>query len=358
MDRLLLLCLLLFTASTRTLPAQTDPALRGEVLLELELIAPRLGINQLNAQRWGTFLRDQGEIVRVRERLASDKIEVTEHSRGTFRLVKVYAELDRDGKLHVPGHVFELNKPEEITAWLKELKTYGAQGSPEGQPLWGLGAPRFKELYASLAKPVEVPLQGQPLDEALKALQPPEPLRLKSERSAADLLLKQGRTLVADEVQGLSQGTALAGVLIQFGLGFRPVRTPENEIELVIEPLSNLTDPWPVGWDIDPLTPRNQIAPELYEIVQTGFEGIPREQVLQEIARKTKTPIIINRPACAAREIDLMSLANYPSKRTGWALILQGVVRQAGLTHSLRHDEGGRPVIVVAPFEPVSPETR
>ena len=44
------------------------------------------------------------------------------------------------------------------------------------------------------------------------------------------------------EVSGLSRGTALAIVLADYGLGFRPLRTPGGAINLVAEPLDDLLD--------------------------------------------------------------------------------------------------------------------
>lgn len=354
-DLFLLLAIGLVSFGTATGRADDKPAGKGEILLEFQIVTPRLGVNQLTAQRWGAYFRDQGEVVQVREPLPGDKVEATEQSRGTFRLVKIMAQLDRDGTLHVPGNKkFQLADRVALQEWLDELHTYGAQGDPTGQPLWGLGERRFKEIYAELAAPVQSPLQGKSLDEALKVLTPPKALPVVLHRSTTEYLLRQEQLLVAEEVQGLSLGTALAGVLVQYGLGFRPLRTPADRIELVVEPLETLKDPWPVGWDVDAQTPRNELAPALYEIVKTGFDGIPRETAIQQIATQTGVPIIIDRPACLARKIDLTKAASYPSKQTGWALILQGVVRQAGMTYSLRHDEGGRPVVFVAPFDPTA----
>lgn len=332
-------------------PQQAD----SNVLLDLEIVTPRQGTNLLASQRWGSFFRDQGEVVRVREPLADDKPGATETSRGTFRLVKVVALMDRDGQLHVPGHKLTLNQPDKVQEWLKELKTYGAQGDPEGQPRWGLNEEQFKAVYAALSVPVVESQQGRPLSEVMKSLPLPVDFPLRVHAEAAPLFETAGQEPVKDDIQGLSLGTALAGTLVQQGFGFRPRRTPSGTLELVVESLSKISDPWPVGWTVDPAK-RKEVAPQLFKSVAAGFENQPLDDVLHAISTQQQVPILCNRAACATREIDLHNLVTYPMRSvTMWMMVLDSSVRQSKLEAFIRRDEVGQPLVYVTPFEPKRP---
>ncbi|MEZ5943144.1 MAG: hypothetical protein R3C18_17255 [Planctomycetaceae bacterium] len=333
--------------------AQPLTVAESNVLLEFELVTPRLGANQLDAQRWGQFFRDQGDVVRVREPLGDDEVSISEVSRGTFRIVRVLAEIDRKGQLLVPGHQFKLSNPGPIIDWLKEIKTYGAQGSPDGKPKWGLSDEQFNQVFEALSEPVKTSVQDQTLSDALAGLPIPKKYPLQIHRKAQPLVDAAGKLPVSDEVENLSLGTALAGILVQHGLGFRPLRTPRGDIELVVESLSEISDPWPVGWPVEQ-KPRNLIVPTLYETLPAGFENVPLEDVLHAITVQRQVPIIIARAECHSQKIDLKREVSYPEKsRTAWALILESVVRQSKLTHSLRLDERGQPLVFVEPFRPV-----
>ncbi len=329
-------------------PAVAD----SNVVLELEIMTPRQGANQLNSQRWGKFFQEQGEVVRVRETITGDEIGTTETSRGTFRLVRVVGELDREGRLRVPGHVFELTEPGKIKAWLIELHTYGAQGVPEGKPNWGLNQEQFTGVYDSLVAPLITPQQTRPLGDVMADLALPKQYPLVIHPSARSLYEAAKQVPLLDEVQGLSTGTALAGILVQNGLGFRPIRTPTGGIELVVQPLSEISDPWPVGWPVD-AKPRNLIVPKMFQWFPGGFNAVPLNDVLHAIAKKQETPIIVNRSACLAKEIDLNAPVTYPQKdKTTWALVLESVVHQSKLSYELRRDEAGTIVVYITPFEP------
>src|SRR4029079_6810856 len=101
------------------------------------------------------------------------------------------------------------------------------------------------------------------------------------------------------EVRGLSRGTALAVVLADYGLGFRPLRTPAGAIELVAEPLENLKKPWPIGWPLDKNRPRNETAPALFAQVTAGFNDLPLADVLSAVENASGTRVIVDYERCA-----------------------------------------------------------
>lgn len=327
---------------------------KSNVILELEIVTPRLGVNQLDSQRWGKFFRDQSEVVRVREPIAGDEVKATEIPRGTFRLVRVLGQLDREGKLHVPEHILDLKQPEHILAWLKEIKTYGAQGSPEGKPHWGLNQQQFNAVFTALSDPLTVTVKDRPLGEVLKEVKLPAEYPLQFHLSVKQSMAVKDLETVRDEVHGITTGSGLAAILAQHGLGFRPRRTPQGGLELVVESLGSIPDPWPVGWGVK-RTERGQVAPTLFSLLPAGFDDISLEDVLAAMASQQPVPLIISRSACAEKEIDLTTKVNYAQKKqTAWALILDSVVHQARLQWHLRQDEAGNPIVFISPFDPKS----
>ncbi len=131
------------------------------------------------------------------------------------------------------------------------------------------------------------------------------------------------------------------------------MRLPDASIQLSIEPLATVKDPWPIGWETDQSVPRNQIVPNLYKFVKTGFEEASLQRVLDAIATQTKTPILIDYHLCQQKEIDVTTVTvSYPTKQTAWALVMESVIRQARLTRKIMLDESGKPFVWVAPFVP------
>lgn len=354
-NRGLLLSLILL-ASPLPLPGQTErqpatPAVK--TLVEFEILLPRQG-DALDAQKWGPTFERIGVSVRFRQAILDDEPEVEERMRGTWRMVNVVGEMDREGTLHFPEKSFTMSEGAKLADWVEELKTFGAQGSPDGKPVWGLSEAQFTAVYDELSKPIENSLEGQELPDALQNLQLPADYPVRLHETAENRLTDPSSAhALREEVQGLSLGTGLAIVLADYGLGFRPIRNTKGTIALVVEPLSEITDPWPIGWELDPAQPRNEVAPGYFEMVRAGFDDLPLEDVLDAVEQASGTPIIINYEGSAARGIDpAVVRVSYPQKQTAWVLIVRTVTSQARLTREIMIDEAGKPFIYVFPFVP------
>ena len=79
-------------------------------------------------------------------------------------------KLERDGSLTFPEHKFARSQSAAFEEWLRELRTYGAQGTPSGKALWGLSREQFEGMTNALATPVEEEVAGLPFDEAIRTL--------------------------------------------------------------------------------------------------------------------------------------------------------------------------------------------
>jgi hypothetical protein len=303
----------------------------------------------LQAQDWSRVFEQLKVPVRIRRGLPGDKQGVSEQIVGTLRFVKAIGTLERSGEISFGRRRYSRADAEKLGEWLRELQAYGAQGSPKGQPLWGLSDTQFSELYEALAEPVENEIEGLSLTGAIALMRLPQryPLRFSS---AARQWLETEKSLpekVRQQFKEFAKGTALAIVLNNFGLGFRPERTPQGGIELVAEPLGESGEFWRAGWE--PKDTRPQTAPRLFELVPVELEDVPLVDVLDAISARTGLPIRYDDYRIARYEIDLQYLkVSYPSRRTSWSIVLRGLTNPAKLSHELRIDERGEPFIWIS----------
>lgn len=350
------ICLVSLSFQCRPADAQIGA---NKTILTIEIMQPRVGGDPVKSQQWGKIFSEMGETVRFRHPLPSDKPEIKETKRGTFRIIRVIGELDRKGNLVFSQKTFSINQTDQIKTWLNELKVYGAQGSPDGKKFWGLNKQQFDDVVKALSVPVAKETKEKPLMEVVDALPIDKTYPVIIHPEAREAFFKIETAELRQELQKVSSGTALAILLREYGFGFRPLRTPSASIELTIQSLSKINDPWPVGWDIDDTRPRNFIVPNLFEFVETGFEKAPLQRVLDAISEQTETSILIDYGLCEKEEIDVSKAAvSFPEKKTAWTLVLGSVVRQARLTHKIMLDEANRPFIWVAPFVPYKLKTK
>ena len=323
-----------------------------QTLIEVDILSPGI-LGDPSAQHWGKLFEDYGASVRVRNGRDVNS-GVTEKVRGSLRFVTASGLLTRDGVLKFGEHSFQLDETERVQEWLDELKTYGAQGTPTGKPLWGLSRAQFAIVNEQMTLPLTVEVPGKSLPGLVKALQDDSelPVRLAT---VTETWLKDAAhdRPITVSLSGFSTGTGLAIALNELGAGLRPVRTPAGKIEYEILPLDQLTDPWPMGWAPADATPRDLITPNLFKQGVVGFEPSPLVEVLSAIQLESKTPIVIDTYRSLAKKIDVHTIqVSYPSKKVAWALVVSHCVRQSGLYNHYRQDEAGRGFVLVAPFEP------
>ena len=284
------------------------------------LIAP--GTTGVDAQRWGPVFQELGEAARFRQPLLDDRPEVSETTRGRTRYVKVIGELRPNGTIAFPGHTFTLRDTRRLGEWIRELKTYGAQGSPDGRPGFGLTASQLEEVLRALEAPVITELAGLSIVEALQKFGLPESLSVRLSVAAEERLARLSEGVVApQDLRGLSRGTALAIVLSRARLGFRPRRTPSGSLELEVLPLEQATGLWPVGWPLD--RPPNQVVPKYVDVAVFDLKDKPLAELLDETRKATGIRILIDvqRIADADLSLDDVKVTQRPRRMT-WSGIL------------------------------------
>ncbi len=309
-------------------------------LLMVERVPP------LSAQRWGEIFRRAGASVRIRQAIRSDRTEISETKRGSLRHVKAVGLLERDGSIIFENRRFRQSQTGPLAEWIRELKTYGAQGNDDGKPGFGLTRAQFDRLFQTLAAKVVRDPAGLKLSEAIAAVGLPSSLPLRMTPAAVEQLKRDVTRRPAPEgLAGLSRGTVIAILLNEAGLGFRPGRTPEGSLELRVNPVSKETAAWPIGWPLQ--KPPISSMPKFVEIVPVEFSDVKLTDVIHAISVQTEMPILIDyRRAFEANvRIDKLTV-NQEFKKMTWSGLLDRVTFP-NLMRELLQDEAGTPFVFV-----------
>jgi len=309
-------------------------------LLMVERVPP------LAAQRWGEIFRRAGASVRIRQAIRSDRTEISETKRGGLRQVKAVGLLERDGSIIFENRRFRQSQTGPLTEWIRELKTYGAQGNDDGKPGFGLTRAQFDRVFQTLAAKVVRDPAGLKLSEAIAVVGLPSSLPLRMTPAAVEQLKRDVTRRPAPEgLAGLSRGTVIAILLNEAGLGFRPGRTPEGILELRVSPASKETAAWPIGWPLQ--KPPISSMPKFVEIVPVEFNDVKLTDVIHAISVQTEMPILIDHRRAFEANVGIGELkVNQEFRKMTWSGLLDRVTFPK-LMRELLQDEAGTPFVFV-----------
>ncbi len=350
-------CLILLMGASHVLaqpPARDGAATSAKprtTIVEIKLLADTNG-GALHAQQWGKLLEPLDVSIQIQRPTLDDKPEVRERTVGTLRYVTAVGSLDRAGRISFPGRSFELGDGPKVREWVNDLKTYGAQGTPEGQPMWGLSKEQFSKLYDSLLKPVEADVSDMPLAEAVTHLPLPKQLPLRFNQAASNAIGLGGtKARVRQDVRGFSTATALAIMLNDCRLGFRPNRTPADGLELLVEPLGQRQDLWPIGWPLK--QQRIKAAPKLFAMTPIELNQVQLTDLLPTVAELTETPVMLDYYEIEQKNIDLSKLTvSFKRAETSWSVALKTMVIPKKLSREIWQDEAGRAFVWITTNRP------
>ncbi|QDT44155.1 hypothetical protein Pan241w_42620 [Gimesia alba] len=313
----------------------------------------------LYAQQWGRIFRDLNISVRTRRAVLDDKPKIKEDLRGTLREVRLTGTLDRNGEIHFPGHKFSRSELARLKEWINELKTFGAQGSPESKPLWGLSQEQFKTVFTELSQPSPANVQGLTLKAAISKLDFPKALPVRFDVDAQKRIAGDaGNQTISADLGKLAKGTVLAIALKQYGLAFHPLRTPSGSLELLVTPWESTTQPWPIGWDLK--ESRQKTAPRYFDLIPVELSNVPLRDVLMAASKASGIPMIVDEYEATKKQVDLDKInVSVSKKRTTWGILIKNAIGRDGLTRKLVIDERGQPFIWITVFKPrVGPPAR
>lgn len=314
--------------------------------LRVIVLMPPSPTSRVLAQEWAGVFQKTGHRVTFRQGEAGEKttIENVELERGNE--VKIIGLMNRQGAIDFRGKRFTQSQDKPLKEWLDNLQKFGADGPPRESRTWGLNDEQFKEVLQLLAEPVTEPVTWSTPLRSIESLKLPFEFRMTySDEVRSRLLLKPKK--IGDtfpDVKGFSKGTALAVVLAQYGLGFRPMASNDSKrqkYKLEVDVGDEGSNLYPVGWkNTRPIT---VALPALVKSVTVDVQELPVDNVVLQLSGHLKIPRVNSAFALngKGRDTSVMRYTRRPDRISPSALMrVMGNTQKLGLV--VRTDEIGR----------------
>jgi len=311
--------------------------------VDLELITePGIPVNA--AQRWLAAIKDVPfSSVRIRSASPSDQIEVRQPGgQGPYLVIGMLTE---DNTLVLPGGEFRLGDTAGLRSWLAKIREGGETRLRETEGPFGLTPTQLVKVHEALRAPVLFSTQGQPSFDVMKRIAGGLSLSFLADAETRQAMA--GTEPVADELQGLSAGTALVAVLRPLGLVMAPQKQADGSIKLSITDVRRAAESWPVGWPSQK-SPR-ETAPQLLEFLTVEIADTPLSQALAAIRGRIKMPLLFDHNSLARHQIDpAIVKVTLPAGRTYYQGAIDRLLNQAQLKSELRVDEAEKPFLWIS----------
>lgn len=310
-----------------------------------------VGENQIGADfhAWMELLGKAGaDSVRLRTPTPTDRIGVEVQGAAERPVYVVTGTLSPQGELTLPGARFRRGDATSLTRWIKDLAENGPLERRESRGAFGLTETVLERVHRQLAQPLSDATQGKPRGAVLSAAG--RQLQATFALSAQQRELLQADT-VAEELVGLSCGTALAHVLRPAGLCFRP-QASGTQLSYIVVAADGGGEVWPVGWT--PAKPVREVLPILFEFLPVNIQNVSAKTALDAIAKRLETPVLLDHKALAQHAIDpdKVNMSLKPGKST-YSLTLQKALFQARLKPEVRVDEADKPFLWITTLKPL-----
>jgi hypothetical protein len=314
-----------------------------EPRVEMELVMEP-GFPTDQARKWMAMLDKAGITgVRIRGGNVGDRVQVEPIGSAQRPSYKVTGILTLDEKLLLPGGKFTASDVGGIQRWLARLKEGGTEGLTTKTVAFGLLPQQLLETHEALAGKVSFSTKGKPPRDVVEKLAGNFELKLSIDPSAVKAL--ESSEPVADELQGLSQGTALAAAIRPAGLVLLPVKEG-GQVQLRITDSRNAKEAWPIGWPLSSESSPKDAVPELFKLIPVEINDTPLGEALTAIGSRLKVPLVIDYSGLARRRVDLQETkVTLPKSKTSYGRILDRLLFQVRLQYELRLDEANQPFL-------------
>jgi hypothetical protein len=311
----------------------------AEPRVDLEVISEP-GFIVTDARAWSEMLSQAGfSSVRIKSG-TPDSPSLQTSGTASSPAYRVVGILTSENQLVLPKGRFKLADRGQIEAWVRKLRDGGEEGVFIKPAAFGLLPKQLVEVHEALAVSVKSSTVGQTPRDAAKQIADRLSLKFISDEGS-QRALAAGEP-VADELQGLSSGTALAALLRPLGLVMFPEKNGA-EIRLRITSSKSAKEHWPVGWP--PKGNPSETLPDLFKFLNVEIEKTPLSEVLTAISGRVKAPLLLDHNALAREEIDMNSKVSLPKTNTYYARALDRMLFQAKLKQELRVDEANKPFL-------------
>ncbi len=320
----------------------------AEAGVDLE-VATEEGLSLEAPSQWLQALQNLPlDSLRLRAARGGDAPRVEPRGSQPVTHYRVLGVLRTDNQLYLPGGKFRLQDKAGLRRWLSDLQSGRSPGEERSANAFGLSEKALVQVFDALAKPVKQTTKGQPGSQVVRQIGEDLVLKLEID-AAASAALRTGEA-VAEELSGLSSGTALAAVLRPHGLALLP-SDEGGELRLRVVAGRQADPAWPVGWP--PEASARETLPKLFEFLQVEIARTPLDKALEALQGRLEVPFLVDHNALASRQIELTQIqVAFPAKRSFYQRILDRVLYQAGLEAQLRVDEAKRPFIWITTVRP------
>jgi hypothetical protein len=326
--------LFLFACIASTACAQ-GPRVTLEVITEA-------GFSQESIREWLPILEKAGfASVRVRGGQGGDGAAVRSNGTGATMSYEVSGVLTSDNRLRLPNGNFSIGSGTAITKWLDKLKSGGEEGLNAKAGAFGLVPKELVIVHEDLAKKVNFTTAGKTTKEVVQGIAGIVDLKLIVDPAVRGQF---GDEKVADELLGMSSGTALAAAIRPLGLVLVPGKVG-NEVQLrVVDSQAAAAQVWPVGWPSK--SPPKDVLPELFKFLNVEVSDTLLAESLEAIRGRLNVPLIVDQNNLAKQQIDFATVkVTLPKTNTYYSKILERLLFQAKLKYELRVDEADRPFL-------------
>lgn len=254
------------------------------------------------------------------------------------------------GEVLLPGGRFKPTDAGQLARWLDDLARLGPPDQRPQISAFGLTTDRLEKVLEELARPVALSTAGKGRKEVVRTIS----RRLTTSVRIDPQLIPAFRDddLVAEELSGLSCGTALAYTVRPLGVCLAPRESTGGQVEYVLTESGPNVEAWPVGWE--PEKPRREVLPGLFEFLNVNVQGVPVTKVLEAVHARLDIPVLLDYNAMARYGVEPEnSLVSLPQARTTYSLLLRKTLSQAKLQNELRLDEAGKPFLWVTTTKPL-----
>lgn len=335
-------CLLLLTTAWLITAGQLDAA---EPRVEIEVVMTDR-VSPAVPQEWLRLLADVGFTnPRIRNAKPGELLGVTEQGTEAAPSYRVVAKLGPDGRIQISRRVsFGRRDGEQLRSWVQELKKHGPGGPPQ-KGAFGFTADQLAKIKKDLGQKVLASTKDKAATDVVNRLAAGLSYSLKYEPAARTAL--QSHDAVAEELQGLATGTALAAILRDAGLQMRPRRF-QGKYEYVVARAGRESESWPVG--SKPHKRDVEVLPSLQTFQRTQEVRLPLTIAVEEMSKQIDAPVLWDHRALRKKGIDLATAEiKMRAEKKFLKRMLSGMLKQANLRFEVREDDAGTAFLWIRP---------
>jgi hypothetical protein len=296
------------------------------------------------AQRWYQVFTELGvDNLRIRGGEAGDEIGIQKGGKPNSPAFQVTGRITAANVVELPGGKFSLRDATGLKLWLKNLAEQGIDGVTGKPARFGLSEIQYTEVQEDLTRPVAFSTLDMPADEAADKIAGSLRHKFEIAPAARQALAKRH---VAENLSGLSAGTALALVLRPAGLVFAPERSG-NVTQYRASLLAAGHDHWPVGWKSE--KPDRDLVPDLFKFILIEIDETPLTEAAEAVQTRLAIPFLWDHYALESQSSDPAQIVvKLPAKKLHYGLILSKILSQAKLQKDVRVDEAGKPFLWIS----------